>query len=148
MLQKRAYIGFMPPHISLFSKMNDSPQEDEELGSDLYPHDFLMVLKDPPNYCNGELFFGRDEINDVSDYGNLFLPNLSSNLDNIEFIDSNPSCPVCNDHLILNEETGETVRSHFGKVEINILRLSGKVWPNMHLNSVGVNATNRINHTD
>ena len=130
-LNKRMYVGFTAtPYATVFQKMNNDKMEDEKNGSDLYPHDYLLVLKDPVNYCSGITFFGRDEINDISDHSQLFLPNVESSLEQIEFIDSYSSCEKCNNELIDDSDTGQIIRSHSGKGNYNhFWSLSGRIWP-------------------
>jgi hypothetical protein len=111
--RKTMYIGFTAtPYAAVFQEMNDSAEEDESSGLDLYPRDYMLVLDDPPNYCGGEVFLGRYQINDEQALGSLELPEIESLLENLVDLPMNHACNACLAHQI--EVDGETLRTHIG----------------------------------
>lgn len=110
---KTMYVGFTAtPYAAVFQEMNEQG-DDEIRGLDLYPRDYILVLDDPPNYCGGEVFIGRYQVNDQQPLASLELPEIESQLENLVDLPMNHACPACRTHQI--EVDGETIRTHIGR---------------------------------
>ena len=82
LFQKNSYIGYTAtPFANIFI---DPETQDEMLGDELFPRDFIISLDPPSNYVGSRRIFGEetdlDIVREISDYGDL-LP-LKHKIDN------------------------------------------------------------------
>lgn len=111
--RKTMYVGFTAtPYATVFQEMNESDEENERRGLDLYPRDYLLVLDDPPNYCGGEVFIGRYQIDDEQGADNLQLPEIESSIENLVDLPMNHACENCLQEEI--ETVNGRIRTHIG----------------------------------
>ena len=111
---KTMYVGFTAtPYATVFQEMNESEEENQLRGLDLYPRDYLLVLEDPPNYCGGEVFIGRYQIDDTQGESELHLPEIESMIVNLVDLPMNHACKACLQEEI-DTDSG-SIRTHIGQ---------------------------------
>ena len=133
---KVMYVGFTAtPYACCFQALNETEEEDEEFGRDLYPRDFMLVLDDPPNYCGGELFMGRHEVAVTNEEGTeieLQLNNFDPIASILSLIPENDACQECMNETI-GEEGNEIHTHHRRNGHFHIGNISEPMYP-MHCN--------------
>lgn len=111
------FLGFTAtPYGTMFQRKNTTNEQDEEEGKDLFPRDYLLVLDDPPNYCGGEVFIGRNEISDIYQHGDeyhLELPRSETGLNTLSEIPANDACNNC--RLDSVQVGNQEIRTHMGR---------------------------------
>ena len=76
---KTMYVGFTAtPYATVFQEMNESEEENQLRGLDLYPRDYLLVLDDPLELLWGEVFIGRYQIDDAQENQNYNCQKLKA----------------------------------------------------------------------
>jgi len=127
--RKTMYVGFTAtPYATVFQEMNDSIDDDELRGLDLYPRDYLLVLDDPPNYCGGEVFIGRHEVSDENPDGEITIPEIENLVETLIDIPMNSACQTCIQQTI-NTDDGE-IRTHIGSsIYRHFWHLQGESFP-------------------
>jgi hypothetical protein len=129
LFRKRMYLGFTatPYAIILHRRRNIESPEYSEYGPDIFPDNYLLVLKDSDNYCGGDIFTGRTEVvvRDMEHanggkiiYGKelLHLPASTGISGIFEVIPTASCCPTCaetlDSHGVKTHHPGNGPRGH------------------------------------